>query len=79
MNAAELDGALRAVVARHVDIEPDLLGGDTDLDTLIDDATAIAVLVDVENILDVRFPDDFFDGLHTYGELSTAIRVAVGV
>lgn len=80
MNAAELDGALRTVVARHLDIEPDALGGNTDLDTLgIDDDTALAVLVDVEDILDVRFPDDFFDGLHTYGDLSTAVRVAVGV
>jgi acyl carrier protein len=80
VNAAELEGALRSVVAQHLQIAPEALGSDTDLDSLgIDDDTALAVLVDVEDILDVRFPDDFFDGVHTYGDLSTAVRVAVGV
>lgn len=80
MNAAEIEGTLRTVVARHLQIAPETLGGDTDLDSLgIDDDMALAVLVEVEDILDIRFPDDFFDGVHTYGDLSTAVRVAVGV
>jgi acyl carrier protein len=80
VNAVELEDTLRAVVARRLQISPETLSGGTDLDSLgIDDETALAVLVDVEDILDIRFPDDFFDGVHTYGDLSTAIRVAVGV
>jgi hypothetical protein len=32
----------------------------------------------VEDALDVRFPDDFLEGLHTYGDLTSAVRRAVG-
>ncbi len=80
MNAADLDGTVRTVVARHLQVAPDTLTLDSDLEALgIDDDTALAVLEDVEDLLDIRFPDDFFDGLHTYGDLTTAFQVAVGV
>lgn len=80
MNAADLDGTVRTVVARHLQVSPDALTIDADLETLgIDATTALAVLEDVEEILDIRFPDDFFDGVHTYGDLTTAFQVAVGV
>ena len=28
--------------------------------------------------LDVRFPDDFLEGVHTYGDLTNAVRVSLG-
>lgn len=79
MNPVQLDRTVRSAVARHLHVEPDSLSGDTALEALgIDDNTAFALLGEVEDVLDVRFPDDFFDGLHTYGDLTTAVRVAVG-
>lgn len=75
----DLDGTVKAVVAQQLDVAPHLLTVDTDLDDLgVDDAKALSLLIAVEDALDVRFPDDFFDGVTTYGELATAVRVAVG-
>jgi acyl carrier protein len=77
---SDLDSCLRTAVARQLRIPPDDLTRDIALDTLglDDDDTAIAVIEAVEDLLDVRFPDDFLDGVHTYGDLTTAVKVAVG-
>jgi hypothetical protein len=32
----------------------------------------------VEEALDVRFPDDFLDGVQTYGDLASAVRISLG-
>jgi acyl carrier protein len=32
----------------------------------------------VEEELDVRFPDDFLDGVVTYGDLTSAVRISLG-
>jgi len=81
VSGPDLDATLRQAIARQLRVCPDELTGDSDLESLglDDDATAIGVLEVVEDILDVRFPDDFMDGLHTYGELTSAVRVAIGV
>ncbi len=79
MHALDLDGTVRSVVAAQLDVAPDRLTGDVPLDDLgLDDDLALVLLCAVEDALDVRFPDDFFDGVHTYGQLTTAVRVAVG-
>jgi len=73
-----LEATVRSVVAQQLSVPPDTLTGDSQLDALgVDDAVALQVLQAVEDELDVRFPDDFFDGLQTYGELAAAVRVAV--
>jgi acyl carrier protein len=75
----DLDGTVRSVVAQQLDVAPERLTRDVALDDLgLDDGLALSLLVAVEDALDVRFPDDFFDGVHTYGQLTTAVRVAVG-
>jgi len=76
----DLDDAVRSTVAQQLRITPDRLTGDTALNSLglDDDETAVGVIEAVEDALDVRFPDDFLDGLHTFGQFSTAIRVAIG-
>lgn len=80
MHALDLDGTVRRVVAARLDVAPETLTTDVPLDDLgLDDDTAFDLLTDVEDALDVRFPDDFFDGLTTYGELTSAVRLAVGV
>jgi acyl carrier protein len=78
--ATDLDATLRLTIARQLRVPPDELTGDLDLGVLglNDDDTAIGVIEAVEDLLDVRFPDDFLDGLRTYGELSSAVRIAVG-
>lgn len=79
MHALDLDRTVRDVVATQLAVAPERLTGDVALDDLgLDDDLALALLYAVEDALDMRFPDDFFDGLRTYGELATAVRVAVG-
>ena len=79
MHQSELDDAVRHVVAERLHLAPERLTLDSDLDDLgLDDEAAASVLTGVEDALEVRFPDDFFDGLRTYGDLTAAVRVAVG-
>jgi acyl carrier protein len=80
VSLADLEAALRAIIAEHLHVIPERLTHDTQLDDLglDDDATALGVIEAVEDVLEVRFPDDFLDGVYTYGDLSTAMRVAVG-
>ena len=81
MSAPDLDASLRVAVARQLRVAPGDLTVDRDLITLglDDDETAVGLLEAVEDLLDVRFPDDFLDGVATYGQLTSAVRLAVGV
>ncbi len=80
MQALHLDDTVRTVVAQHLDVRPAELTAAASLEELgLDDDKALSVLEAVEDMLDVRFPDDFFDGVHTYGQLAQAVRIAVGV
>jgi acyl carrier protein len=75
----DLDATVRGAVTRRLDVPPELLTVQTPLQELgLDDETGLDVLIDVEDALDVRFPDDFLDGLRTYGDLTSAVRRAVG-
>jgi acyl carrier protein len=79
MLATDLDMTVRTVVSRHLDLAPHELTRDIDLRAAgLDGDVAIDVMEDVEEALDVRFPDDFLDGLVTYGDLTAAVRVAIG-
>ena len=79
MSEPSVDLTVRAVVARQLQLPPDDVTADLDLnDAVGDDDRATALLAAMGRALDVRFPDDFLDGLRTYGELSTAVRVSVG-
>ena len=75
----DLDATVRGAVTRRLDVPPERLTVQTLLADLgMDDERGLAVLVDMENALDVRFPDDFLEGLHTYGDLESAVRRAIG-
>jgi acyl carrier protein len=79
MPTMDLDATVRGAVTRRLDVPPERLTVQTPLKDLgLDDETGLAVLIDVEDALDVRFPDDFLDGLRTYGDLTSAVRRAVG-
>jgi acyl carrier protein len=79
--APDLDDSLRRAIATQLQVAPDDLTVERDLIALGlgDDDTAVALLEAVEELLDVRFPDDFLEGVETYGQLTSAVRVAIGV
>jgi acyl carrier protein len=78
--AQQTETAVRAVVARQLRVSPEELTVDLELtrDLGLDDAAALSVLTAVEEALDVRFPDDFLDGVVTYGDLTSAVRISLG-
>ncbi len=80
MPPPQVETTLRNVVARELDVRPDDLTVDLDLvaDLGLDHDTALALLSAVEEALDVRFPDDFLDGVQTYGDLTSAVRISLG-
>ncbi len=79
MESVDLEATIRGAVTRLLAVPDDRLTVQTPLvDLGIDDETGLEVLVVVEDALDVRFPDDFLEGLHTYGDLTSAVRRAVG-
>jgi len=80
VSAPDLDDSLRTAVALQLRVQPGDLTVDRDLLSLglDDDDTAVSILEAVEDLLDVRFPDDFLDGVETYGQLTSAVRVAIG-
>jgi acyl carrier protein len=80
VSAPDLDDSLRTAVARQLRVPPGDLTLDLDLVSLglDDDDTAVGLLEAVEDLLDVRFPDDFLDGVETYGQLTSAVRIAIG-
>ena len=80
MTGQDIDDTVRSAVSRLLQVPADTLTGDADLedDLGLDDDSALAVMSAVEDALDVRFPDDFLDGVQTYGELAAAIKVAIG-
>jgi len=78
-HGTSVERTVRSVVCRQLRIRPDSLTHDVDLRDLgVDDEDALQVIVEVERELDVRFPDDFLDGVRTYGDLASAVRIAVG-
>ena len=74
-----LDLRVRSAVARQVRIPPDELTGDLRLvhDLGVTREREAALLSAMGEALDAVFPDDFLDGLETYGELASAVRVSL--
>jgi acyl carrier protein len=76
----QLDLMVRTVVARQLRLLPDNLTGDLDLrhDLGVSEDEEYALLSAMGQALDVSFPDDFLDGVHTYADLTTAVQVSLG-
>ncbi len=80
MQEPHLDQTVRTVVAAHLDVPPTELTGERLLvDLGVDDDVAVRLISAVGDELDVRFPDDFFDGVDTYAQLTSAVRISIGV
>jgi acyl carrier protein len=79
VESVDLEATVRGAVTRLLDVPEDRLTVQTPLVELgIDEDTGLDVLLVVEDALDVRFPDDFLEGLYTYGDLTSAVRRAIG-
>jgi hypothetical protein len=76
----QLDLTVRAVVARQVRLPPDNLSGGLDLlhDLGLDEDGGPELLSAMGEALDAIFPDDFLEGVHTYADLTAAVRVSLG-
>jgi acyl carrier protein len=76
----QLDVAVRAVVARQLRVPPDDLAEDLHLerDLGVTAHDAPQLLSAMGEALDATFPDDFLDGVHTYGDLTTAVKISLG-
>jgi acyl carrier protein len=75
----QTDLVVRATVARQLSLPPDDVTGDLDLRAGLGAAEEefTALLAAMGEALDARFPDDFFDGVHTFGQLAAAVRVSL--
>lgn len=77
--ASDLDAAIRTAVSEALARPSEALTPDTDLlHELGDDDLALSMMLAVEDAFDVRLPDDFLDGISTYGDFTRAVRLAVG-
>jgi acyl carrier protein len=76
----QLDLMVRTVVARQLRLPPDDLSGELDLeaDLGVTEAGGRQLICAMGQALDVSFPDDLLEGVHTYSDLTTAVRVSLG-
>jgi acyl carrier protein len=76
----QLDLMVRAVVARQLRVPADDLAAELHLehDLGVTEHDAPQLLSAMGQALDVTFPDDFLDGVHTYGDLTSAVKISLG-
>jgi len=76
----KLDLMVRAVVARQLRLPPDDLTGELDLeiDLGMTEDRGRQLICAMGEALDVSFPDDLLDGVQTYSDLTTVVRVSLG-
>jgi hypothetical protein len=76
-----LDLMVRSVVARQLRLPPDDLTGELDLAVdlgVTEDQVRHDLISAMGEALDVSFPDDLLDGVHTYSDLASVVRVSLG-
>lgn len=79
MSADEFESAVRSVMVTKLAIPADALRQDARLSTdlQVDEDLGSELMGALGDALEVRFPDDFLDGIHTYGQLSSAVRLSL--
>lgn len=76
MPVIDVSSTMAATAAAVLEIPRAQLHPDADIP--LDDDMGLALLLAMEAALDVRFPDDFLEGIATYGAFTRAVRLAVG-
>lgn len=76
MPVIDVTRTVTETAAAVLDVPPSRLQAATAVP--LDEDSALALLLAVELALDVRFPDDFLDGISTYEQFTRAVRLAVG-
>lgn len=79
MSGNEFESAVRTVMVRTLSIPPDALQEDASLsaDLHVDEDKGAQLMGAIGDALEVRFPDDFLDGISTFGQLNSAVRLAL--
>jgi acyl carrier protein len=72
----QMDQTVRSVVARQLRLPPDDLTEDLDLAVTEQDEREL--ICAMGEALDVSFPDDLLDGVQTYADLRSVVRVSLG-
>jgi acyl carrier protein len=75
----EFESAVRSVMVTKLAIPADALRQDASLSTdlQVNDDLGSELMGALGDALEVRFPDDFLDGIYTYGQLSSAVRLSL--
>lgn len=80
MSDPTLDLKVRTVVAQQLRVPPDDLTADLDLisELGVSEDTERRLICAMGEAFDVAFPDDLLDGVQTYADLTTVVRVSLG-
>jgi hypothetical protein len=76
MPVIDVTRTMTETAAAVLDLPAALLSGPAPVP--LDDDDALALMIAVEAALDVRFPDDFLEGITTFDQFTRAVRLAVG-
>ena len=70
---------MRALVASHLDLDPERLTAGARLgdDLCVDSLTAVEMAMVLEDELQISLPEDVLAGMHTYGDLVAAVSTRV--
>jgi len=77
LTVTDITSAVRAVVARQLDVPADDLLRAAQVRLDLDEAAGPRLLSAMGEVFDATFPDDFLDGLTTIGDLTSAVRVSL--
>ncbi len=79
MSGNEFEITVRDVTASTLAVRPERLHRNASLvaDLRLDERSAAELIDAIEDAFEARFPDDFLEGIDTYGQFTSAVRLAL--